>query len=196
MKKTKALCLVLLVSTIFVSTANSLIAAGPADPMKVGDRVPDFELPVQGQDNYLKLSKLIDDGPVVVVVLRGFPGYECAMCSRQVSSFRNRVRALASALGDKPNRVVLVYPGDDKRLDQRADRFLGGRKLPDPLVMVRDPGMEMVTEWGLRWNARRETAYPATFVVGPGNRIKWAKISRSHSGRATVEEILRAIKDL
>jgi hypothetical protein len=40
------------------------------------------------------------------------------------------------------------------------------------------------------------TAYPATFVIGAGQRVKWAKVSSSHSGRTTAEEFLRAIRSL
>ena len=165
-------------------------------PLEVGDRAPDFELPIQGQDQYLKLSKLIDDGPVVVVVLRGFPGYQCPICSRQVGSLRSRAKRLETALGGKPNRVVMVYPGPENQLERKASEFVGQRRMPAPLVLVRDPDMEMVSEWGLRWDAPRETAYPSAFLIGPGRKVAWAKVSQSHGGRATVEEILRAIDKL
>lgn len=173
-------------------------AAENGQPLEVGDKAPDFELPVQGQDAYLSLSDLIADGPVVVIVLRGFPGYQCPICTRQVGSLANRAKTLATALGGKPNRVVLVYPGAETglELDRRAKQFFGSRRLPEPLVVVRDPGMEMITEWGLRWDAPRETAYPSAYLIGPGRRVKWAKVSDSHGGRAKVEEILNAIKRL
>ncbi len=177
-----------------LSAADSEIGA----PVRVGEKAPDFELPVQGSDKYVSLSRLIEDGPVVVIVMRGYPGYQCPICSQQVGAFANRSKSLAEALGDAPNRVVLVYPGEetDSLLAQRASQFPGLRRLKDPLVMVRDPEMTLVKEWGLHWDKRRETAYPAAFVIGPGRRVKWAKISQSHGGRAGVDEILSAIKKL
>ena len=191
-----SLILSLLVVLGISLAAPQIKAAGPKNPIALGDKTPDFELPIQGQDAYLTLSDLVKDGPVAVIVLRGFPGYQCGVCTRQVGSFVNRAKALAKAVDNKPNRVVLVYPGDEKGLDRHAKQFLGSRRMPDPLVMVRDPGMEMITEWGLRWDAHRETAYPAAYLIGPGRRVKWAKVSDSHSGRASVEEILKAIKNL
>ena len=91
---------------------------------------------------------------------------------------------------------MLVYPGEEQGLERQAKSFLGARRLPDPLVLVRDPGMEMIQSWGLRWNAARETAYPAAYLIGAGSRVKWAKVSDSHGGRASVEEVLQAIRKL
>ncbi|WP_230262252.1 redoxin domain-containing protein [Stieleria sp. JC731] len=164
------------------------------DPIAVGDKAPDFELPVQGKDEYVTLSELVEDGPVVVVVLRGYPGYQCPICSRQVSGLFNRTKALTAAAGDQPRRVVLVYPGPENQLDRRADEFMGAKRMPETFVFVRDPDMKMVTEWGLRWDAPRETAYPSTYVIGPGRRVKWSKISHSHGDRATVEDILKGLR--
>ena len=108
----------------------------------------------------------------------------------------NRARSLDDALGNISNRFVIIYPGPEDKLEARARQFLGSRKLPSPFVVVRDPRMETVSEWGLRWNKRGETAYPTTYVIGAGQRVKWSKVSRSHAGRATVQEILDAIKGL
>jgi hypothetical protein len=173
----------------------SVQAKSPSKPLQVGDKAPDFDLPIQGEDRYLSLSELVEDGPVVVIVLRGYPGYQCAFCTSQLGAMINRAKKLSSVLGDKPNRLVFVYPGAEAGLEGRAMRFLGSRQLPDPMVLVRDPGMGMISEWGLRWGKRRETAYPAAYLIGPGRQVKWAKISDSHAGRATVEDIVRAFNN-
>ena len=187
----------LLVTLLFVGgVGTSTTLWAKEQPLAVGDKAPDFELPIQGRDDYLALSELIDDGPVVVIVLRGYPGYQCSHCKRQFNAFVNRANVLSLLLGEKPNRVVLVYPGEKDGLEQRARQFIGTRRIPAPLVLVRDPDMEMVAEWGLRWDRRRETAYPAAYLIGPGRRVKWAEVSRSHGDRASVEDVVKAIKDL
>ncbi|KAA5540404.1 redoxin domain-containing protein [Roseiconus nitratireducens] len=179
---------------LLLAGMGSVRAAGPEQPLEVGAKAPDFELPVQGEETYLRLSDMLADGPVVVIFLRGYPGYQCGICNRQVGSLINRAAALGKATGNQPRRVVLIYPGEEDRLERHADQFLGSRRLPEPLVMVRDPGLQTVTEWGLRWDEPRETAYPATYVIGPGRRVQWAKVSESHAGRSTVEEVLQAIR--
>lgn len=160
--------------------------------LEVGDRAIEFDLPVVGGEEYLSLREQYKQGPVVVVVLRGYPGYQCLLCSRQVASLSNR----AATLGKHAQRVILVYPGAASMLEQHAEQFMGARSLPEPLVIVRDEGMEMVAQWGLRWDAINETAYPATFVIDRNGRVRWSKVSQSHAGRSTVEEILKELRKL
>ena len=159
---------------------------------KVGDRVLDFELPIVGSKDLLQLSDEYRQGPVVVVVLRGDPGYQCQLCVRQLASLANR----STAIKPLASRIILVYPGDSSDLEQRAKRFKGSRRLPDPLVIVRDDQMKMVRQWGLRWDKHHETAYPATYVIDRNGDIRWKKVSRSHAGRSTVEEILKELRTL
>lgn len=168
------------------------LSTAAANPSRLaeGDRVRDFELPIVGGDGFLRLSDEVKQGPVVVIVLRGYPGYQCGICNRQVSALVSRARVLDNAV----QRVVLVYPGEDSSLERRAEQFMGSRRLPDPMVMVRDDGMTAVTEWGLRWNKHHETAYPATYVIDSNGRVQWAKVSESHAGRSSVEEILKAVR--
>ena len=183
-----ALSLTLLGMACIVSADEEKVVAQP----KVGERAINFELPVVGEKRFLTLTDEYKEGPVVVIVLRGYPGYQCPLCNRQVSSLVNRARVL----GNEAHRVILVYPGESSGLDRRAEQFMGSRNLPDPLVVVRDDGMSMVEDWGLRWDAINETAYPATFVVDQNGRIAWKKVSDSHAGRSTTEEILKELRKL
>ncbi|MCO8124604.1 redoxin domain-containing protein [Stieleria sp. TO1_6] len=181
--------------SLWALSAASVVAAGPEKPLAVDQQAPDFDLPVQGQDDYVSLSDLAKQGPVVVIVLRGYPGYQCVICTRQVGSLLNRANALAAATGNQPRRVVLIYPGPAEKLERHANAFFGSRKMPETFVVVRDPEMKLISEWGLRWDDNRETAYPAAYLIGPGRRVKWAKVSDSHAGRASVDDILKAIKN-
>ena len=163
-------------------------AAGPA----IGDAAPDFKLPIVGEDEYLTLKEANESGPVVIVVLRGYPGYQCPLCNQQVGAFANRAAALAKLA----KKVILVYPGEASMLDKHAEDFVGSRTLPAPLVIVRDPDMKMVSEYGLRWDKSHETAYPAAYVVDKNGRIRWSKISDSHAGRASADEIITELGKL
>ncbi|NNE01431.1 MAG: redoxin domain-containing protein [Pirellulaceae bacterium] len=180
---------VLLIATIAVASDNQ--DEGPK-PLPVGEKAINFDLPQVGEDTYVELQREYGKGPVVVIVLRGYPGYQCPLCNRQVGALINRAKALKA----KTHKVILVYPGEASELERHAEQFMGSRSVPEPLVLVRDPGMKMVTAWGLRWNAPHETAYPATYVIRSNGRVAWRKISDSHAGRTTVEEILREIKKL
>ena len=56
--------------------------------------------------------------------------------------------------------------------------------------------MRAVSAYKLRWIAPRETAYPATFVIGPDRVVRHAKVSTTHGGRASAKEILGALDRL
>ena len=161
-------------------------------PLAVGDQVADFTLPVVGSVGEVTLSDEYKQGPVVLVMLRGYPGYQCPICSRQVGGLAKA----AGDLGKLAHRVIMVYPGEASMLDKHAQEFMGKTTLPSPLVMVSDPDMKMVADWHLRWDAPKETAYPSTYVIDRDGKVRWSKVSDSHGGRASTEEILTELKKL
>lgn len=166
-------------------------AAGEINSLKVGDTAKDYEWEsLDGQK--ITLSQLAADGPVVLVVLRGYPGYQCPICSRQVADLRQHA-ADFQRLGAK---VVLVYPGPAAELKQRAEEFLKGIALPEPLVLVTDPDYSFTSLYGLRWEAPRETSYPSTFVLDRNRVVKFAKISQTHGDRANTADVLAAVEEL
>jgi hypothetical protein len=103
--------------------------------------------PLKGQAK-IKLSKLTKVGPVVLVVLRGFPGYQCPLCTRQVAELRRNAEDFAK-LGAK---VVLVYPGPGptESLKKKAEQFLAGADFPKPFVMMVDPEYAFTNPYELR----------------------------------------------
>jgi len=158
---------------------------------KVGETADDFELKTLAGDD-VKLSKLSAQGPVVVVVLRGFPGYQCPLCTRQVAE----ILKSADAFEKSKAHVVLIYPGPPEKLTDRAKEFIGKTKLPDHFKFVTDPGYSFTNDWSLRWDAKRETAYPSVFVVDQKRKVHFAHISKSHGNRAKTKDVLAALKKL
>jgi peroxiredoxin len=148
---------------------------------KVGDTAPEFELSsLQGKT--VRLSDVRKAGTVVLVALRGYPGYQCPLCNRQVQEFIRNAQRFAEA----GTRVVMVYPGPA----QRASEFVADKKLPANFDLVLDPEYAFTNRYGLRWEAAGETAYPSTLVINSEGVISFAKISTSHGGRASAAEIL------
>jgi thioredoxin-dependent peroxiredoxin len=71
---------------------------------------------------------------------------------------------------------------------------LKGREWPADFVFVLDPDFSMINAYNLRWNAPRKSAYPATFIVGTNNTIRFGKVSHTHGDRSTAAEILAQLK--
>lgn len=166
----------------------STLAALAANPPKVGDSAPDFTLKALDGKN-VTLSSLTKKGNVALVVLRGYPGYQCPICTMQVGELIGKRDQFSAA--NTP--VVMVYPGPSAELTKRANEFAIGKNLPKNFTLVMDPDFAIVNKYGLRWNAPNETAYPSTFVINKAGKIVFAKISKEHGGRATSTEILAAI---
>jgi peroxiredoxin len=157
-------------------------------PPAVGAEAKDFELPALGGGT-VRLSKLTADGPVVLVVLRGYPGYQCPLCTRQFGEFLGQADAFRRA-GAK---VMFVYPGPADNLKGRASEFVRGKDIPDHFHVLLDPDYRFTNAYGLRWDARNETAYPSTFVLDRAQKVTFAKTSKTHGDRATAADALKAI---
>lgn len=163
------------------------ISANAATPPKIGDKAPDFSLKTL-DDQTVTLSQLTATGKVVVVVLRGWPGYQCPACTRQVREFT----ALAEDFASAKTQVVLIYPGPADKLKEHAKEFSAAGQFPKNFHFVLDPEYTMVNDYDLRWDAKNETAYPSTFVVDRHQTVRYAKISHEHGGRADAKEVVKA----
>ncbi|WP_246112854.1 redoxin family protein [Allorhodopirellula solitaria] len=164
---------------------------GSGTKLAEGQTAKDFTLPaVAGElSGDVKFSEVNEKGPVVVVVLRGYPGYQCPACSAQVADLVKH----ADQFAEKGVRVLLVYPGDESQLAKHADEFLHGTKLPRPMTFLLDPGYQFTNAYGLRWDAPRETAYPSTIVVDRSGKISFMNVSNSHRGRVKADDVLAAL---
>ncbi len=173
-----------LLMPLFVLAALPLAAAPPT----VGEKAPDFALStVEGKS--LRLSEVMSKGSLVLVVLRGYPGYQCPYCNRQVQDFIQKAQGFADAGAE----VLMVYPGPPQDFGAKANEFLADKKLPNNFELLLDPGYDFTNLYGLRWDAAHETAYPSTFLIDRQGVIFFSKIVRGHGGRTTAMEILDAM---
>jgi peroxiredoxin Q/BCP len=166
--------------------ALSVGAPALAETPAVGARAPDFTLstPTGGA---VRMSQMQGGHDLVLVVLRGFPGYQCPYCVQQVHDFIEH----ASEFKAKSTRILLVYPGPPGDLDQHAKDFLAKQtELPSNVVLVKDPDYAVTDQYGLRWDAPHETAYPSTFILNRKGIIVFEKISHTHGDRLSAEDTL------
>ena len=138
----------------------------------------------------VKLTDLLEKSPVVVIALRGFPGYQCPVCTQQVG----QLLAKADKFKTAGCQVVLIYPGPSDKLAERAKEFIKDKTIPDHFHLLLDPNYEFTESYNIRWDEPNETAYPSTFVIAQNRKILFAKVSESHEGRTKPEEILKALK--
>jgi thioredoxin-dependent peroxiredoxin len=162
----------------------------PTTP-KVGDRAADHTLSdVDGK--LVRLSDELKAGPVVVIVLRGWPGYQCPFCTVQFGDLLAHADDFSAAHA----RVLVVYPGPAKGLREHAAEFRKDRELPEHFRLLVDPDYAFATAHGLRWDAPGETVCPATFVLDREGVIRFAQVSHEHGGRTKAREIVKALAAL
>lgn len=172
----------LLLALIFAASVVQVRAETPG----VGGKAPDFSLSTP-EGKPVRLSTLTSGSSVVLVVLRGYPGYQCPFCQKQVHDFETHAKAFA----DRGAEVLFVYPGPGVHLDDRAKEFLSQEDaLPANVHLVLDPDYRVTNLYGLRWDAPQETAYPSTFLLDRQGKIFFEKISKGHGDRTTAEQVL------
>lgn len=170
--------------------ATGMAAAQPMAP-KVGARAPEFTLKdASGASTRLSSERAL--GPVVLVVGRGWPGYQCPFCTRQFAELRSHTAELQAAKA----RVLWVYPGPAGELAKHAADFTSDAPLPSNVRVLLDPGYAFTMAYGLRWDAPKETAYPATFVIDQAGIIRFAHVSAEHGGRTPAADVLQALRVL
>lgn len=166
------------------------IATTWAQTPDVGQKAPDFRLSTP-EGHVLSLSEFTAKGPVALIVLRGYPGYQCPYCQRQAHDFLLNADRF-SALG---TQILLVYPGPSADLDLHAREFLAKQNpLPANFHLVIDPDYKFTNQYGLRWDEPKETAYPTTFLIGHSGIVFFRKVSHSHGDRSTAADVLAELE--
>ncbi len=164
---------------------------GSATTPTVGDKALEFSL-ASIDGHRVTLSNELTKGPVVLVLLRGWPGYQCPFCTRQFGDLLSHAKDL-SATGA---RVILIYPGPSDQLSGHAEEFRANRVLPANFQLLIDPDYVFTRAYGLRWESPGETSYPSTLVIDRSSIVRFALISRTHGGRAAATEVLKVLSTL
>ena len=161
------------------------------DNLAIGEKASDFNIStIEGKE--IQLKEINRNNPVVLVVLRGWPGYQCPVCTRQVGS----LLAEADKFAELGAVVLMVYPGLSEQLVEHAREFSEDFKFPDNFYFTLDPEYTMIDNYGLRWDVPKETAYPSTFVINKQGIIMYSKISTTHGGRADTGDLLEVLGKL
>jgi len=174
----------LLLTAAILFSATSL-HADEVKPPAEGDKAPDFELAtIDGKKHELK--KLVKKGPVVLLMLRGYPTYQCPLCTKQMGDFLNAAKEFKA----HGATVVFVYPDKKEGIAEHAQEFITGKKFPPNCLFLLDPEFKFTNSYGLRWEGPKETAYPSTLIIDGDQTVRFVKISKTHGGRTKSKDIL------
>ena len=152
---TNKLALVAAFAAVF-SLAGATRFAGAAEPLKVGDEAPDFEL--QGSDG--KTYKLSDFRDKQAVVIAWFPRAFTGGCTKECESLRD-----AGAELRKFNVAYFTASVDPAETNKK---FAESLKVDYPILS--DESGEVAKKYGI-YNADRKAAQRATFYIGEDGKI-------------------------
>jgi peroxiredoxin len=169
---------------------------------QVGDAAPDFTLPDQdGED--LRLSQLLEQGPVVLIFYRG---EWCPYCNLQLRTFQARLPEIAAVGG----RLIAISP-------QTRDHSVAMANKNDlGFPVLSDVEGEVIELYGLRYEVDAETRKlydtagndlaeyngqggwilpaAATFVIGTDGRVRYANVRGDWRERAEPDDVLAVLK--
>ncbi|MEO7271087.1 MAG: peroxiredoxin family protein [Vicinamibacterales bacterium] len=179
------------VLTLALGSVNSLAQTPGGVPPRVGDKAADFTLRTL-DGGVVRLSSEVAKGqPIVLVVLRGWPGYQCPFCTRQFAEYLTDAPRFEAAGA----RVYFIYPGPGDGLQGHAETFTAAKPMPKAFQLLLDPDYTYTNAYGLRWNAPKETAYPSTFVVNANGLVTFAHTSKEHGDRVPTATVLAAVAE-
>ena len=168
--------------------AQSTPMPAKGEPPKVGQKAPDFTLTSLDGAN-VRMSAEVARGPVVLVVLRGFPTYQCPFCTRQFADYLGH----GADFDASGAHVLFVYPGSPEGLVEHAKALVADRPIPPSYRILLDPDYGFTVAYNLRWEGPQETSYPSTFVIGRDGIITFAHVSHEHADRVPAKDVLKAL---
>lgn len=169
---------------------------------RIGALFPDFALP-DDQGRYRRLDQILARGPAVLSFNRG--GW-CSYCRSELSAWGDRRAALAEAGG-----VLVSIAGETGGRAVRLHDLVG----PSAEVLVDvDHGLALAMGLAFRCDADLQRRYlacgldltqiygsggwflpvPATYVVAPDRRVRFAFVDPDFRVRAAVDEVLTVVR--
>ncbi len=133
--------------------------------------------------------------PVVLVFMRGFPGFICPYCTTYTAQIATRYDEIKAAGAE----VLVVYPTEEKDTDKVAEFVKacneilteeGEEGLAFPVLL--DPGLKVVQQYNIQGDLSR----PSTFVLDAEGVIRYVYVGKDSADRPSVERILEEVRAL
>jgi len=183
---------------------EAIVAAGvPEAALKVGDKAPDFELP-NANGEMVKLSSLLEDGPVV---LKWYRGAWCPYCNLELRAYQQALPMIEEA---GATLVAITPQSPDKSLTQKEKQELSfevlsdqGNKVAAQYHLVSQVTDEVLALWEGKldleeYNGDDSGQLPlaATYVVDADGVIRFAFAKAEYRERAEPADVVRVLREL
>ncbi|NEQ54220.1 MAG: AhpC/TSA family protein [Leptolyngbya sp. SIO3F4] len=187
------------------AATEALDASGLANQaLTVGDTAPDFELP-DATGKFVRLSELLKQGPVVINFYRG---EWCPYCNLELRAFQSLLpefkqagASLVAISPELPDHSLSVT--EKHNLDFAVLSDVGNKVSRQyGLVFTLDKSLQPIyKKFGIDIPASNgddsyELPMPATYVIDPSGRIRYAFAEADYTQRAEPEDVLAVVNEL
>jgi peroxiredoxin len=175
-----------------------------ANGLSTGQKAPVFSA-LDADSTTFQLQKALENGPVVLIFYRGF---WCPVCNKHLGSLQDSLR-LIEETGAK---VIAVSPEKPEFLDKMA------QKTGAQFTLLYDEGYRIAKAYDVAYrptraklftynvvlggklkkthsDASQQLPIPATFIISRNGIIVWRQFNRDYKKRASVKEIVDALKE-
>lgn len=182
---------------LFAELANSVVFG----VRELGDPAPDFELRSAADDHPIRLSWMLDAGPVIISFYRGhwcpYSNVELSSLGQFYTQFRKlggvplyigpETRVNAAKMRAKWNSPIpILYDADGRAMDALGVGFEMPEYLRDDYRQLGFPDLNPGTAWRL--------PIPATFLIDQLGVIRARHVDADFTRRAEPADVLAALK--
>jgi len=188
-----------------LDTTRRLVESGMAEnSLKVGEKVPDFNLP--NPTGYsVSLKKLLDKGPVVLNFYRG--GW-CPYCNLELNAYKKRLpdinklgASLIAISPQTPDNSLSTAEKNDLKFQVLSDV---GNKVADQFGLVFKLPTELheiYNNFGItlpKFNGDEswELPMPGTYVIDKDGTVQYAFASADYTKRAEPDEVISKLEEI
>lgn len=154
----------------------------------VGNKFPFLRF-VNSNGEVIDLRQHVANKKLVVVVLRGFAGSVCLVCSSQTLALSKQIKKFH----DRNTEVILVYPGEIETIPQFISSVHDIEStLPLPFPIVLDADLSLVNEFKINGSL----AKPSTMIIDENGIVRYAYVGKHPGDRPTIPNLLKVIDDI
>jgi peroxiredoxin len=172
--------------------------------LKVGDKAPDFDLP-NASGKAIRLSELLQHGPVVVAFYRGgwcpYCNLELRALQKALPEFQKAGAQLVAISPQTPDSSLSTQQKDELQFQVLSDRHNAVARQFGLVFTLPEEIRTIYKRFGHDLAARNgddsfELPFPATYVIGQDRIIRFAFVNVDYTKRAEPADILAVLREL
>ena len=193
------------VASLFGQKTVELSKSGILDKaIKIGDKIPSFDLPNVSGEN-VSIEKALSSGPVVISFYRGqwcpYCNIELQELQKSLAGFKEQGAKLLAISPQTPDNSLSTKEKNELEFDVLSDV---GNKVAEKFGLVFSLDQELrpkYQDFGIDVPAHNgDQSYnlplAATYVVSSDAVVKYAFVSADYTERAEPDEVIQTLKSL